>query len=373
MSTAAPSLFPAVVKRARHAAADPDWPALAAELRARGVVVAPLAGAESLCAAARRARAEFIEYVPEKVRAEDAQQVLGGFGALGNPSSFHHPAVRALRGAVKDRVAAPLLREFVAGDPQPQPQPQPWRLEALFDRLCVRHVRFGKPQREAWHRDQYDPDRYTGPFEPPCRALLPGDLVLGGWINCNETSAPAGEDQWFSCVPGTHLEDAAPGGGFRPLRDAGAYAARAEKVRVPPGCVVLFFQGLVHEVAPVACGKTAPPSVRLFVGHRLTADDKPLFDGQLQQWVSLQAVPRIPSGQRPPMYSPMHYTSDKLRNWAATMFRREFLRAHPRAGYAVPAAFSQSRAMDSLAAYGQGMWPEYREDELRVLCPEPLQ
>lgn len=40
--------------------------------------------------------------MPEfKVRGRGVQRVLGGFGALGNPSSFHHPTVRSFRRKVK--------------------------------------------------------------------------------------------------------------------------------------------------------------------------------------------------------------------------------------------------------------------------------
>jgi hypothetical protein len=73
--------------------------------------------------------------------------VLGGFAALGNAASFHHPVIRAMRHTVYARVL-PLLRHYgiIMGTEEDL------RSELLFDRIMWR--RTGQaPSTESWHRD----------------------------------------------------------------------------------------------------------------------------------------------------------------------------------------------------------------------------
>ena len=239
----------------------------------------------------------------------------------------------------------PLMQEYAPG----------MRVEALFDRLCVRAKAFGKPTAEAWHRDMYDPEKYVGKHDAPLRPLQEGDFILGGWLNCNTQ-----EPQYFSFVPGTHLEPHAKGGGFALEKED--FSTRRTRLTVPPGHVVVFLQGLVHEV--VSGVQPVTPSIRLFTGHRVTRDTQPLYP-DLAKWIDTQAVPRLPSGQRPPMFSPWHHTiknGKMLDEWSQRMFRPEFLLSN-----------TPSRFMHSLRAYGdygREMLPPYTEDERRVMWPE---
>ena len=104
------------------------------------------------------------------------KNVLGGFAALGNPSSFHHKFVRKMRemceAAVLDEDALPLNGR---------------RLEQCFDRM-MRRIPGESTDVESWHRDE-------------ALNTLPGDDIFGGWINLDN------ESQFFSCAPGTHTED----------------------------------------------------------------------------------------------------------------------------------------------------------------------
>ena len=48
---------------------------------------------------------KMLDEMPEyKIQGREVQRVLGGFGALGNPSSFHHPIVQDLRNDLKKNV-----------------------------------------------------------------------------------------------------------------------------------------------------------------------------------------------------------------------------------------------------------------------------
>lgn len=59
--------------------------------------------------------------------------VLGGFGAFGHASSFHHPFVRNIRMRVKQRLAETVFREYAPT----------YHLESMFDRVCERNVKYG--------------------------------------------------------------------------------------------------------------------------------------------------------------------------------------------------------------------------------------
>ncbi len=325
----------------------------ARHLAARGYVVVPHSGAH--CAALRGM--EMPEFTADQQGLDtDNQHVLGGFGAYGNPSSFHHPVVRDLRCAVREEVSEPLFRALCAAEPET-------RLEMLFDRVCVRRKKLGKPTAEAWHRDVFD-----GPLHEE-------DRLFGGWKNCDAEGAPP---QHFVCVPGTHVgEDADAarrgGGGFARIADFAAFERAGVDVLVPPGHVLLFYQQLVHTVV-----SSAPPAggmVRLFLGHRTTLGDAPLFDHA--ETLAALAVPKIPSGQRPPMFSPNHFTQNAktqcLRKFGAR-FDPRVLEHFPRTKSRAFAYDGVPRFMKPLRAYGMWTGPEHDYDarDALVMTPQRL-
>ena len=284
-----------------------------------------------------RAMDEFPEY---KVTGRTVQRVLGGFGALGNPSSFHHPTVRAFRRSLKKLTVHPVARDYVRK--RFGPAGQHVRLEAMFDRLCVRMDEFKAPTAEAWHRDIYDADTYR--LRPLPRSL-PGDeldTLIGGWSNLDH------RHQSFVGLVGTHDESFQGGsGGFaaftdgdiRKFRFAERLAAQAHRqyghtlhcnaageIVVPPGHAILFLQRVVHSVKSGPQPET--PALRVFHGFRLTTEEAALFDHR--SVVENGAVPRIPSGQTPPMYSKNHYGAfsgkdPRWREWAGRTFHPECL------------------------------------------------
>lgn len=106
------------------------------------------------------------------------QRVLGGFGALGNPSSFHDPVVRQFRRKIKRLAVRPVMQDYTR---RKFGTTRNFALEALFDRLCVRMDDFKSPSAEAWHRDIYDANTYG--LRPLPHSLPQGsqDEMFGGW------------------------------------------------------------------------------------------------------------------------------------------------------------------------------------------------
>jgi hypothetical protein len=340
--------------------------------------------------------------MPEfRVQGRATQRVLGGFGALGNPSSFHHPTVRAFRRKFKKLAVRDVMRAYVALR-YPKGEGEDVRLEALFDRLCVRCDAFNEPVAEAWHRDIYDHKKFR--LRPLPHTLPDGaqDLLIGGWSNLDT------RPQYFVGLVGTHRDDGtgAGAGGFskydaaqikqygfneRLAAQGGRTIGhtlqcdRRGMIVVPPGCAVFFFQRLVHAVKS---GKQpATPSLRVFHGFRLTREDVSLFD--LEGVVANGAVPRIPSGQMAAMYSQNHYAAfgnpgnDSYRSWGRRTFVDAclFRRTTPAGlAYATPGSPGDANAAANLGRYmpsltEMGLWSEtyrYSDDERRALEPQPL-
>jgi len=339
-----------------------------------------------------------LDDMPEfRVKGRKAHRVLGGFGAYGNPSSFHHPTLQQLRAKLKKNVSMPLFRALMQyaayGDNA--------RCEMLFDRVCVRAKAFGDVSKESWHRDVHDGPKYGHRALP--RTLDGGrhlDDIFGGWLNLSDGPTS------FRGIAGSHrgadaVEAQRRGGGFAALSKAEIEAQHVEHrlalqangrigtadtdadghIVVPPGHLLVFYQRLLHAVA----GGKQPeePQLRLFVGHRITTETVPLFP--LERVLANNAVPPIPSGQTPPMYSQNHYgffsTTDKYRTWGARTFQPAclFQRTTPDGrAYATPGSkddrdrdANAKRYMPSLSAMGFEPY-EYTSRTRRALEPEPL-
>ena len=363
-----------------------------------------------------RAMDEFPEY---EAKGREVQRVLGGFGALGNPSSFHHRTVRQFRRKVKRLVAQPLMREFVKL--RFPVHHKSISLEALFDRLCVRKQAFKEPSPEMWHRDIYSSKEYglrelpstlpTGRTLPLPEGTMPSlyqkletvqDMIFGGWINMDHRT------QHFVALPGTQDSSIGSGDGFSKFSKEDAKRHRFDErlreqangkighslvtneegnVMVPPGHALIFFQRLIHSVKGGAQPETA--ALRVFHGFRLTCEKTSLFD--IREVVDNGAVPRIPSGQIPPMYSKNHYaafndpSNPYWREWGRSTFRLECLHLRQRSDaskgtYHTPGskddrnkAANNGRYMPSLSE--MGIWDEsyrYSAEEEKALLPQPL-
>lgn len=284
---------------------------------------------------------EFPEYNRDLFNPQEGY-VLGGFGAFGNPSSFHHPAIRDVRTFVMPSVVSvikgllPLMHTTDVDE---------YHLEQLFDRLCIRR-KGTTPSKEAWHRDQ-------GPI-----ANTNEEFILGGWVNLDTAFT-----QTFSCIPGTHFDRVSDVNGFVKVNEV-PEEGRA-KIEIPPGHCILFFQNLLHEVN---AKKSPINSLRLFLGWRVTKNQQPLFPSH-EETMESQGVPFIPSGQVPPMFNGNHmsFHPEMLFNWSDKSFQ-------PQCYAEVLSGKNKGRrivhkAMRSLKAYNMPLFAPYSEREKAIYRP----
>ncbi len=308
---------------------------------------------------------------------DDSTVLVGGsFGALANPSSFHSPMCRQLRLLVYLAVAACRPFDLSGG----------YQVSQVIDRLAKR-PKGQKFPGETWHRDEA-----TG--------LRPGDRVYGGWINLGDT------DQWFSCVPGSHIGVTSTGAGFAKFSDAekAEFNARRTRVRVPPGCLLIFNELIVHEVV----GKTMPTSmIRLFTGWYVSKSGEPhdsrpgdIIDGpegrissakaRLLARLSMQMPMPIKSGQAPAYVPGLYWcnsphligplTEGRLRS-AALKGRTRSHTAKSMAGKTIQCPHNRTfgtkylwTTLPSLKTMNErdpsiSMWPPYTELDKAILLP----
>ena len=214
---------------------------------------------------------------------QDVNLAVGGFAALAHPSSFHNEFARALRFKAEHHVVEKDI--FGLGDGGPNAGKN---LEQIVDRTMIR--RPGQtPTAELWHRDV-------------ARGTMDDDEVFGGWINLD-----TGNDQYFSCVPGSSDERPTEGvdyeAGFAkiPAADFTNIIARSYRIVIPPGHMVVFNERTIHEVAAVP-NDGGTSSCRLFLGWRLTHSATPLFYDVERRLREQDGMP-LKSGQHKHAYS----------------------------------------------------------------------
>lgn len=270
--------------------------------------------------------------------------ILGGFSALGNPSSFHNETVRKIRSDVHPHARA-LFAEYEGDNGR--------SLEQIIDRLMVR-PKGRSPSKESWHRDV-------------CPSTAEGDTIFGGWINLDSTP------QLFSCCPKTHLEGDRKAKGFAtiPKDQKAAYKARSVKVKIPPGHLIIFNEDLVHEVFP---SKRSSDSYRLFLGWRLTNSTEPLLPNTMQR-LDEQSVMQIKSHQMPRIYPKLYWV-----NWRPRLkaLRKAYIksvrvkRACPKTGKKFSLPHDLSGHMGSLKGYKLRMYRGYTAEERSMHIPQKL-
>ena len=252
------------------------------------------------------------------------QFVLGAFGAAGLPSLFHHPIIREIRKSAYDTMR-PQFAEAYNG----------WNLEVLFDRFGIRRNGL-EVTGESWHRDT-----------APANLIEPGDVVFGGWVNLDpplDAHGKATVSQGFTCVlnsleygmelpaplasaavTGGQMPRALPVAGFVPFTpdQQAALESRKTNIEVPPGSIVVFNQRIAHCITP---NKARFTSFRLYTGWRITKSVSAMYN-DTQAIIDEQGVPRLPSGQKAPMYSPNHISYDKAREGLLKPFSATFIPA----------------------------------------------
>ena len=184
--------------------------------------------------------------------------VLGGFAALGNPSSFHNEFVRNLRIRTR-RAVTPLFRSIIKNNPN-IPVRDETGLEMLIDRMMYR-LESQAPSAESWHRDVAPSDK-----------IETHDEIYGGWLNLDTKS------QFLSCIPGSHLgislKKLKKGFASVPKEHIGQVDKYKIRYEIPPGHIVIFPQYIIHEVISK---KALYDMMRLFIGWRTTVSKTFLY------------------------------------------------------------------------------------------------
>jgi len=277
--------------------------------------------------------------------------VLGGFAALGNPGSFHHPLIRYLREWSLSH-SYPLFQQFEKNNGTAR------RLECLADRFMSRPPG-AAPTAEHWHRDTTVID-----------TVEDGDDIFGGWINLDN------RDQIYSAVPKTHEIGKPKGTGFEVSDKTEKAWAEKNKItiKIPPGHIVIFFQNMLHEVVAF---KKKYTMHRLFTGFRLTKLKTPLISN-IQDIISQQGVIPLKSGQLCPMYGKNHASIFLWRTtipWSEKTFHLRCLETKisgaktkkPNTKYQIVHRF-----MKSLESYGLQKYKGYAWREIELLRPAKI-
>ena len=319
-----------------------------------GYVVIPtaLGSSPQMLAQAQAAFDQHFRESPElrNPRPEDPtwKNVLGAFSALGNPSSFHHPFLRALRekceAAVLDADTLPLKGR---------------RLEQCLDR-AMRRIPGENMDAESWHRDE-------------ALHTLPGDDIFGGWINLDS------EPQYFSCAPGTHQDVGTQNNGFAEILDPDEKARYRQlanahgRVEIPPGHILIFYERIVHEVLHLVATRIMK---RLFLGWRVTTAREPLFGMTTTKlWIDRQMPAVVKSGQKSVTYPTVYYNFTrnfaKLTEFSTEVFVPQCLYAHTvKTGAQKNTVWMRVRRnMQGLGHYGLPLHAPYDEHEVKVLVP----
>ena len=297
---------------------------------------------------------------------------LGGTSFVGSPSVFHNMFARNMRQHAMHEllplVFAPLAN-LIGGN---------LYFHQLIDRMMVR-PKGESASAEAWHRD-----------------VAPGssgtDHTFGGWINLDL------ENQYLIAVKGSHITPPGSKVGFSTIdkKEHARYKAELQAqaqspgtdergyIVVPPGCIIIFDEKIVHSVEGKAAKSTR---VRQFLGWRLTENERstgmvdphnrPYTREQIVEMMHRQAVIPLKSGQVPPMYPGVYQSFAKASMVVWNKFEEENIlpgsMQYPkeqRKGNSTKQNGDYTRAMKSLAEIAPDhMHPRYSQNELELLFP----
>lgn len=278
--------------------------------------------------------------------------VMGGFSALGNPSSFHNKPVRQLRQFAMAEMI-PMFSAYI--NRYLKEVEHGWALEQIIDRLMIRPKGIA-PSAEAWHRDE----------APNANSE---DCIFGGWWNLND------EDQYFSCLPGSHTSEKKRQGfaTVKSKEEKDHLSSLKRKVIVPRGHILIFQEDIMHEIV---AHKAKFLTIRLFIGWRLSCEegneDRPLVS-DLKSLLREQAVVTLKSKQIPPMYAKLHWTNWRSRiveftqkNISDACTEERIVGSGKDKGTKVKVV---AQHMKSLVAYNLPLYPDYEQEESEILFP----
>tara|TARA_B110000008_G_C16965958_1_gene562016 strand:+ start:1804 stop:2808 length:1005 start_codon:yes stop_codon:yes gene_type:complete len=316
-------------------------------LQTKGYITLPIFDTEEreeLCKELQAITAKFQEFK----KLEEDGLVMGGFGAFGNPSSFHNPWVRKIRSIVHPYMLNHIFDEPLKEDAD-------LKFEQDIDRMMIR-TPSQKVGKESWHRDE-------------AKWAKKRDSIFGGWVNFDDFY------HYFSACPGTHNEEDAKlkNKGFARIekKDYPKYEGLKQAIPVAPGHILIFNERMVHEVRP----STKQTIHRLFMGWRLTYSEEALFrngNQELDEALNSMAVVPIKSGQIPQMYASAHWNfhREKVEDWSNRMVDKckesRVVTSGKDSGQAYTVVH---RHMKSMKEYGFDLYEPYTEKEISILKP----
>jgi hypothetical protein len=283
----------------------------------------------------------FFKEQKEFISSEEEHCILGAFGAYGNPSSFHHPEIREIRGIVHSYMW-PYLQKIFPGK----------NAEMLLDRFCKR-TKGTKTSPELWHRDITNSPN-----------ILKEDKIFGGWINLDKIGS---KSQGFSCIPGSQRREDKTGFVRFSDKENKEFERKKKIYEIPPGNIIMFNQDIVHEVLSK---KATFDSYRLFIGWRITESTKPLYDNE--KIIADQGIIKLPGGMYTPMYGPSFWMfhRNKILDWSKKV-KPEFreLKLYKKENIYLDVV---QQYMISLKDAGVELFRPYSEEEKKILLPQSL-
>lgn len=250
---------------------------------------------------------QFLREQREFTTADENQLfVLGGFQALGNPSSYHHPLRRQLMQAIYDYMA-PIFASVMSNSYFSSYK----YFSMIPDRFGVRR-NDQQVSAETWHKDQsLDLERSRDA------------IVFGGWINLDPIGS--GKMQYFNGVPGEvippnqteayYAANVNRKGGFSAEKEAiPQLDQRRQRIPVPPGHLVVFNELLTHEVAPGVKRSAFDPSqtsYRSYLKWFLSKNNRPYWKpSRLDNYFNNQSQIGMSMHQPDaPFYASAHYST----------------------------------------------------------------
>lgn len=321
---------------------------LAKELFENGFVVFPIyekKKCEELVCRFKKTEKEFREYNQNIILGtKENPYVLGGFGAYGNPSSFHNEFVREIR---KDKIIhIPIFGELMklAQENGIILDAKKYKVAEFMDRMCKR-ITGTTTTKESYHTDLLPKGRDT-------------DFTIGGWIQLSSDTS------FFSCVPKTHC--------FFPKTSKKGFATQKKdcthNIPVPQGNIIMFFQNIGHCVHSI---KRKTDSFRVFSVFLITTHNTHIYD--YKKVIDENGVPRLASDQIPWMYGPNHgsFWLHKITiPWSNRVFKKQLLIEKTKKDGSIYKIVQSP--MESLKYYGLKLYPEYKEWERKLFIPEQI-
>lgn len=303
----------------------------------------------------------------------DGQYVMGGFGAYGNPSSFHNFIVRELRNETNS-----LMTQFFQKKFQTEYPKESFYIERLFDRMCVRKNGTTIPK-ETWHRDLNPMTMILADKKKKEYTPRPDEHIFGGWINLDD------EPQYFSCALSTHTDNiivkkGKSESGFI-AQDKPDKNMKPTKIEIPSGHAIVFYQKILHQVLPKKYSQDSFRQFQLFRIFCSNEKPEPLFPQEkIHRWIDTQATPLLPSGQHPPMYSSNHSSIFLFRGnrndpieFSKKINPNCLIEQKCKSGKNKDRQYRiVQRFMTSLKEYNLPMYPAYTQEEKRIFFPQLL-